>query len=334
MLLEGIFLPLTTPFHPDGRLFLRKLETNVERYSRTAASGMLVLGREGEGDALTDVETRQVLKTAIGAAGDEKVMIACAGRESVAATLELAKFAAEAGYDAVAVRAPAFAEDRCMVAEVAIYFNAVADGSPLPLLLMQGAAHVEQIAAAASHPQVVGACVGARAVKGLVELTAGVSREVTVTQVFAAATRRMLREDDMAPVGSLGGVAVLAAVRPTMKMRTKRVGFQVLEGSTAGMLDAWGAGAVGAIPALGACAPQACCEVWQAFKDGDPALTAEKQNRIIAAGGLVEGSRGIAALKHGCDVNAYFGGRPRLPLLPLTAIERESLEQALTGLNN
>ena len=97
MLLEGIFLPLTTPFHPDGRIFLRKLETNVERYSRTAASGMLVLGREGEGDALTDAETLEVLKAAIGAAADEKVMIANVGRESVSATMELVEFAAEAG---------------------------------------------------------------------------------------------------------------------------------------------------------------------------------------------------------------------------------------------
>ena len=32
MLLEGIFPAITTPFYPDGRLYLRKLEHNVERY--------------------------------------------------------------------------------------------------------------------------------------------------------------------------------------------------------------------------------------------------------------------------------------------------------------
>jgi dihydrodipicolinate synthase/N-acetylneuraminate lyase len=334
MLLEGIFLPLTTPFHPDGRIFVRKLETNVERYSRTAASGMLVLGREGEGNALTDAESREVLKAAIGAAAAEKVMIASVGRESVAATLEQAEFAARAGYDAIAVRSPGFAADRSMGAELAMYFNAVADRSPLPLLLLPGAAGVEQVAAASGHAQVIGACVAAGEVKRLLELTAGVSREVTVTQVFAAATGRMLREADAVPAGSLGGVAVLAAARPALKTRMKRVGFQVLAASTAGMLDAWGAGAAGALPALGACAPQGCCEVWQAFKDGDPALAAEKQDRIVAAGEIVEGSRGIAALKHGCDLNAYYGGRPRLPLLPLTAEEREAMERALSGLKN
>jgi len=58
MLLEGIFLPLTTPFHPDGRLFLHKLALNVEHYSRTQAAGMLVLGQTGEAEGLIDVEAR------------------------------------------------------------------------------------------------------------------------------------------------------------------------------------------------------------------------------------------------------------------------------------
>ena len=100
------------------------------------------------------------------------------------------------------------------------------------------------------------------------------------------------------------------------------------------MLDAWIAGAVGAVPTLGACAPQACCEVWQAFKDGDPALAAEKQHRILKAAKLVEGWRGISALKYGCDLNSYYGGRARLPLLPLSDAERSAVEGALAGLKN
>ena len=68
MLLEGIFLPLVTPFYPDGRLYLRKLEHNVDRYSRTPAAGMLVLARTGEADALTDTEMKETLEIAIGAA--------------------------------------------------------------------------------------------------------------------------------------------------------------------------------------------------------------------------------------------------------------------------
>jgi dihydrodipicolinate synthase/N-acetylneuraminate lyase len=100
------------------------------------------------------------------------------------------------------------------------------------------------------------------------------------------------------------------------------------------MLESWQAGAAGSVPRVGACAPQACCEVWQAFKDGDQALAAEKQARIQPAAGFVEGWAGISTLKYACDLNGYFGGRARLPLLPPAENYREGIEQALAGLKN
>ena len=49
MLLEGLQLPLTTPFYPDGRLNLLKLEHNVSRYSRTPIVGLVALSDAREG---------------------------------------------------------------------------------------------------------------------------------------------------------------------------------------------------------------------------------------------------------------------------------------------
>jgi 4-hydroxy-2-oxoglutarate aldolase len=341
MLLEGIFVPLTTPFHPDGRLFPSKLESNVERYSRTPAAGMLLPGREGEGDSLTDAETIEVLRTAVAAAADEKVMIASVGRESVRATLIMAEAAATAGYDAISVRAPLFAGDPAMRAEVLTYFRTLADGASLPVVLVDGEARPladEVISDLAGHPQVIGAMLAAERVARVREMTSALSREVSVTPVFAAATGRMLRRGQASFVSaaSLGGGAAIAVMpaQPAVKTRTKRVGFQLLATGTATMLEGWNGGASGAVPTLGACAPQACCEVWQAFKDGDPALAAEKQERVRRAAELVNGWEGIAALKYGCDLNAYFGGRPRLPLLALTAERRFEVERVLAGLKN
>jgi len=347
MLLEGIFLPLTTPFHPDGRLFLHKLASNVEHYSRTQAAGMLVLAQTGEASGLTDIEVHQVMETAIGAAADEKVMIATVGRGSVSATLLLAKAAANLHYDAVAVGGPAFASDASLRREVATYFQTVADQSELPVVLISDRdrpLEVSLIAELAGHANILGVVddeLSISRASALLEATADVSRQVTVTSTFAAATGRMLRQVVPGGVGNfvpaetlIGGVAVVAPPIPAVKTRTKKVGFQILTSATSGMLEAWNAGAAGAIPRLGACAPQACCEVWQAFKDGDPALAAEKQHRILPAAALVEGWPGIAALKYGCDLNAYFGGLPRLPLLPLSAGDRLQVEAALAGLKS
>ena len=347
MLLEGIFLPLTTPFHPDGRLFLHKLASNVEHYSRTQAAGMVVLGQAGEAAGLTDIEARQVMEAAIGAAADEKVMIASIGQQSVLATLLLAKAAANLRYDAVAVGAPEFVSDTSLRQEVVTYFHAVADQSKLPLVLLSDSDRpldVALIAVLAGHPNILGVVdnqISTSRASALVTATADVSRLVTVTSTFAAATGRMLRQTvpgragNFVPADTLsGGLAVAAPPVPAVKTRTKKIGFQILTAATSRMLEAWNAGASGAVPRLAACAPQACCEVWQAFKDGDPALAAEKQDRILAAAAMVEGWPGIAALKYGCDLNAYFGGLARLPLLPLSAEQRLRVEAALAGLKN
>ena len=61
MLLSGIFPPITTPFYPDGNVYYKKLEANVERYSRTPVAGIVVLGSTGEAILLSGEEQRQVL---------------------------------------------------------------------------------------------------------------------------------------------------------------------------------------------------------------------------------------------------------------------------------
>ena len=62
MLLNGIFPPITTPFYPDGNLYFKKLEANVERYSKTPVAGIVPLGTTGEAILLSDQERRDVLK--------------------------------------------------------------------------------------------------------------------------------------------------------------------------------------------------------------------------------------------------------------------------------
>ncbi len=127
------------------------------------------------------------------------------------------------------------------------------------------------------------------------------------------------------------------AVAPTKaaaKTRTKALGFQMLAGDTAGMLEGLRGGAVGAMPAFAASAPQACYEVLAAWKDGDEGLALEKQVRLRDVAQRVEEELGVAGIKFGCDLNGYFGGRPRLPLLPLTGEERAEIEALMQGLRN
>lgn len=342
MLLEGIFPPITTPFYPDGSLYLRKLEHNVARYSRTQLAGMVVLGSTGEAVMLGEEEQRDLLCVAMEAAAKDKVMIAGIGQESVLQTLRMADFAAELHYDAVLVRTPHFyraqlhRRDREPL-EMLTYYRAVADRSPLPVILYSVPAltqydlPVEVIAELAQHPNIVGikdSSGDAKRVAAIVAATQTIRRPVTVTHLFAAVPQRLLVEEQEAMVAAAAlanGSAAITAGAPApapAKTRKKEVGFAVLSGGASTLQDCLDAGAVGGILAFAACAPQCCYEVWAAFRDGDQALTTEKQQKIRTAAIEVGARMGIPALKYACDLNGYFGGIPRLPLLPLTAEEQ------------
>jgi dihydrodipicolinate synthase/N-acetylneuraminate lyase len=354
MLLEGIFAAVPTPFYPDERVYFRKLEANMARYSRSLLAGMLLLGSTGEASMLDDAETSEVLRVAAVAAAPEKVLIAGIGRESVKATIELAEAAARFHYDALLVRTPTYYASQMSPAAVLHYFRSVADRSPLPVLLyniprcVPYNIPIELVAELAQHSNIIGIKDSSGDIERILALIASTRsaprRTVTVTPIFEAVTGRMLapRADSRAEskesfvsAGALTGSGAAAAspVAP-IKTRTKEVGFQVLTGSTAGLLEALVAGAAGAILGFAACAPQACQEVYLAWKDHDLKLAQEKQQRIAGPSVRIVGQLGISGVKYACDFNGYYGGRTRAPLLPVSATEKAEIEGLLAGIRN
>jgi dihydrodipicolinate synthase/N-acetylneuraminate lyase len=351
MLLEGIYAAITTPFYPDERLYFRKLEANIARYSRSLLSGILVLGSTGEAVMLDDAESRDVLRVAAEAAAPEKVLIAGVGQESVAATVRLAEAAARFNYDAVLVRTSSYFANQMSTAAVLHYFRSVADRSPLPVLLYNIPLYVpyqipmEVIAELAQHPNIIGIKDSSGNVERITATVAATQnafrRTVTVTPIFEAATGRMLApklesSGSFVSAGDLAGGTAVATAPPAVpvKTRTKEVGFQVLTGSGSALLDSLQAGAGGGILAFAAFAPQACQEVYLAWKDHDLKLAAEKQERIAQPNKRIVGQLGIAGVKYACDFNGYYGGRPRSPLLGVTADEKAEIEGILEVIRN
>lgn len=354
MLLTGIIPAITTPFYPDGQIYFKKLEHNVARYSKTPVSGMVVLGSTGEVVYLSDEEKRSVLKTAIESAANEKVMIAGVGSESAIDTLRFAEYAAELGYDLALVRTPFYYKGSMKPANLLAYYRMVADRSPLPVLLYnvppftQYDMPAELVIELASHPNIVGlkeSSGSIEKVKAMVEGVKGVEREATVTERFEAVTGRMLKAARSAVAGELVGVESLAATakagslapsaKPSssavqvvgnLKTRQKKVGFQIVVGAAHKLYPSLQAGATGAVLAFAACAPTACYEVFAAFKDNDDRLAQEKQDRISKAAERVSAQMSIPGTKYAMELNGYYGGNPRLPLLPLTMETKLEIE--------
>jgi 4-hydroxy-2-oxoglutarate aldolase len=359
MLLHGIFPPITTPFYPDGNVYYRKLEANVERYSRTPAAGIVVLGSTGEAIMLSDQERRDVLKAARDAASPNKVLVAGTGVESAIETLRLTEYAAELGYDIAMVRTPHYYKKQMQPANILAFYRTVADRSPLPVIIYnfpQATGYdipAELVIELAGHPNLIGikeSSGDVEKVRKMVEGTRHVRRGVTVTETFEAVTPRMLTTAQ-ASSGSNGGgelvqVGALAGSGPSkpssaavsvvgnLKTRQKEAGFQVLVGAAQKLQPSLDAGSVGAILAFACAAPTACYEIYAAWKEGDAELAKLKQERIAAAAQRVVGDLGIPGVKHAMDFNCYFGGPARLPLLPLTAAVKSEVEELLTNIRN
>lgn len=379
MLLHGIFPPITTPFYPDGNVYFKKLEHNVERYSRTPIAGIVVLGSTGEAVMLSDLERRDVLKSAREAAAPNKVLIAGTGIESAIETLRLTEYAAELGYDVALIRTPHFYRRQMRPANLLAFYRFVADRSPLPVMIYNVPPFTaydipaELVIELAGHPNILAIKESGgdvEKVRLMVDGVRHIKRSATVTETFEAFTPRMFAAaasgspgangagGQLVQVGSMAGheesspgAAKARATGPAgsplekpsstavtvvgkMKTRQKEIGFQVLVGAADKLHPSLDAGAVGAILAFACPAPTACYEIYAAWKEGDGDLARLKQERISIAAQRVGSEFGISALKHAMDVNGYYGGPARLPLLPLTADAKAEVERLMADIRN
>ena len=354
MLLQGIFPPITTPFYPDGNVYFKKIEHNGERYSKTPAAGLVVLGSTGEAVMLSDDERREVLKVAREATAPNKVLIAGTGIESAIETLRLTEYAAELGYDAALVRTPHFYKRAMQPANLLAFYRTVADRSPLPVLIYNVPPFTgydmpaELVIELAGHPNIIGIKESGgdvEKVRRMVEGTRHIKRAATVTETFEAVTPRMLKTSSggNGQGGELVQVAGLAGSKPSssavnvvggIKTRQKEVGFQVLAGLAQKLEPSLQAGAVGGVLAFADVAPTACYEIYAAWKEGDAGLARLKQERITSVAQRVGSELGIPGMKYGMDLNGYYGGPARLPLLPLSADLKHEVEQLLADVRN
>jgi 4-hydroxy-2-oxoglutarate aldolase len=366
MLLSGIFPPITTPFYPDGEVYYKKIESNVERYSRTPVAGIVVQGSTGEAILLSDQERRDVLKAALAAAAPNKVMIAGTGIESATETLRLTEYAAELGYDAAMVRTPHYYKKQMLPANLLAFYRTVADRSALPVIIYnfpQATGYdipAEVVIELAGHPNVIAikeSSGNLDKVKTMVEGTRHVKRQATVTETFEAVTPRMIKaaaaesekqSRELVSIAALTATAAEAPLHPSasppsssavtvvgkLKTRQKEVGFQVMVGAAHQLEPSLGLGAVGAILAFACPAPMACYEIYAALKDGDAALAREKQERVRLAAQRVVGDLGVPGVKYAMDLNGYYGGPSRLPFLPLSGEQKSEIEKLMAGIKS
>lgn len=160
--LSGVFAPVVTPFGADGALDHAAFARNVRAHRAAGLAGLVTAGSSGEAALLDDDERARLVEWAREALGGEGTVIAGIGGESTRATVRRARDAASAGADAVLVVAPHYYSRRMDDAALLAHYSAVADASPLPVLLYNipvyahFALSVELVQAMAAHENVAG----------------------------------------------------------------------------------------------------------------------------------------------------------------------------------
>jgi 4-hydroxy-2-oxoglutarate aldolase len=134
--LTGVLAPITTPFDSaTGEVAPVHLRQNVTRLMGAGLDGVVVAGSTGEAALLDPDEQRRLVGWVRAVLPDQRWLVAGTGGESTRQAVALTRAAAAEGADAVLVRPPGYFAAAVSPATLADYYRAVADASPVPVLV-------------------------------------------------------------------------------------------------------------------------------------------------------------------------------------------------------
>jgi 4-hydroxy-2-oxoglutarate aldolase len=293
--LGGVLIPAVTPFDPGtGDVDTVGMRANLREWLVHPVRGVVIGGSTGEAVLLDEGERRTVLDAAREVVPADRLLVAGTGAESTRATVRLCRSAGEAGADAVLVQPPAFYRRAMTPAALATHYRAVADASPVPVIVYQvplGLSTLDLptglIAELSRHENVV----GVKDSRGSLEL-----------------------------VGELVG-----ACRPD---------FQILAGNGSMMYACLEAGAVGGILAIGNLDPERSAGIVEAFRSGRTSEAGRLQEDVAPLHKSIVAAFGVPGVKAAVELLGLRAGEPRPPLSPLGESDMEQVRLVLgrTGL--
>jgi 4-hydroxy-2-oxoglutarate aldolase len=105
-------------------------------------------------------------------------------------------------------------------------------------------------------------------------------------------------------------------------------GFRVLVGAPGILYDALDVGAVGGVLGVANFAPELCVDLYYAFISRQPEKARDLQEQLLPLGQKIA-AYGVPGIKMALELCGYYGGTPRLPLLPVPGAARRQILAAL-----
>lgn len=297
----GIYAPTMTFFHPETEdLDIPTIKQHAVRLVRDGLVGLVTMGSNGEAVHCTrdeKVAVTRATREALDEAGFESTPIIIGGTEgSVRGTIELCKEAHAVGADYCLLLPPSYF--RAQMDETAIhdYFTAVADESPLALVLYNYPGAVSGIdmdsdllTKLAKHPNIVGA-----------KFTCGNTGKLTRV---ALATNAKTPESEGSGYMAFGGMCDFTV--------------QTLMSGGSGII-AGGANVM----------PKVCARVWNLYAEGKTEEAIRLQ-KVLSRGDWFLTKAAIAGTKQAIQSYFGYGGYPRRPLKRLDQARVTAIEEGI-----
>jgi len=284
-------LPITTPFKSDEAVNLSALRSNILKWNETAIAGYVVLGSTGERVNLDEDEQSQVIATARDAVPSNRLFIIGVGQQSTRGTIR----EIERLNAAVTV-------DAVLVITPHFYRAAITQAALLE--------HYRTVADASAVPLILYSMPALTGIK------------------IEPATAEALSEHPNI-IGIKDSSNDIAALQETVKLT--QADFAVLTGNGTVLHEALGAGACGAILAVGCVAPELCLDIFTASELGDEERSQRLQIVLTPLAAAVTTRFGIGGLKAALDMSGYVGGRVRAPLRSPDDEARAEIQHSLNA---
>ncbi|WP_232702973.1 dihydrodipicolinate synthase family protein [Halobacterium wangiae] len=273
--MNGLGVPLATPFDDAGDVDHDALATLVTWVTDRDVDFLVPCGSTSESELLTADERAAVVGTVVDAAPADVPVLAGTGSPGLRETLEATERAADAGADGALVVTPFYYDHD--EADVAAYYQEVADASPLPVYLYSVPAYTghtlepETVASLAPHPNVAG------------------MKDTT---------------------GDLGSFQRIRAA-------TAGEAFDLFVGSGSVLAPALDAGADGGVLALANVAPERAAEIVERHAAGDDDAARAVNRDVVELDYAVTARYGVPGLKAAMRSRGVPAGTVRSPHRPV-----------------
>jgi len=269
----------------NEEISFEELERNIFKYNQTDLKGYMPLGSNGEYQGLTEEESLKILDVVQKCKAPGKVIVAGCGRESAKATVEFIRKAAYYGLDMAFILTPHYFVDKMTDEALIKYFTYIADKSLLPVVIYNAPKFASDLLISPKLLAVLSEHTNIIAMKN--------SSIVNISKY-----KEVLRED---------------------------ADFCLIAGNIKTFYPGLVEGAIGGVLSTASYLPEYCCRLYQLYLSQKYEEAVQLHNFLNNLSDNTISRFGVAGVKFALDLRGFFGGIPRIPLLPIRSEDQEQI---------